>query len=146
MKFCENYKQFSQNCISYTVFRTCYDKFAITCIVWLNACNFSMTKSVLSGSYLVWSNSPQSTATGTSLLQHLDVVTNCSGNQALSLKCRELTCGVPTDLAQGFIVNGNDAPLGKWPWHAELVYQGKHKCGGVLIGPNHVMTAAHCFE
>jgi len=48
------------------------------------------------------------------------------------------------------IVGGQDAPQGKFPWLVNLGYQQDSKgekvfkCGGSLIGPRHIVTAAHC--
>ena len=43
------------------------------------------------------------------------------------------------------IVNGQNAVSGSWPWQVSLHFGGKHTCGGVLIAPDFVLTAAHCF-
>ncbi|KAH9510075.1 Transmembrane protease serine 13, partial [Bulinus truncatus] len=43
------------------------------------------------------------------------------------------------------IYNGTDAPENSWPWQALVRYPGS-LCGGVLIDPQWVLTAAHCVE
>merc|ERR1711860_17109 len=57
-------------------------------------------------------------------------------------------CGVPAirPNVDGFrIVGGSVAKPGSWPWQANIRYLGRHLCGGTLIHPKWVVTAAHCI-
>ena len=49
-----------------------------------------------------------------------------------------------------FIVNGENSHLGRWPWQVSLQKRvggsWYHVCGGSLISPNFILTAAHCIE
>ncbi|XP_038060536.1 kallikrein-14-like [Patiria miniata] len=52
-----------------------------------------------------------------------------------------LQCGT-TRIVGGHVTEAH------WPWQAELYVKktGRHLCGGTLIGREHVLTAAHCFD
>ena len=50
----------------------------------------------------------------------------------------------------GAVVGGSPAPPGRWPWMAAVLERDEAKsawaqyCGGVVIAPRRVLTAAHC--
>ncbi|XP_063001092.1 proproteinase E-like [Elgaria multicarinata webbii] len=58
--------------------------------------------------------------------------------------------GLPVYSPNARVVNGEDAVPYSWPWQISLQYEKDgafhHTCGGSLIAPNWVMTAAHCIS
>ena len=51
---------------------------------------------------------------------------------------------LPTDPA-AFIIGGELASQGDWPWMGGLYYLGEFRCGVTLIDVSWAITAAHCF-
>jgi secreted trypsin-like serine protease len=42
------------------------------------------------------------------------------------------------------IIGGQDATAGSYPFFASLTLEGSHSCGGTLIAPDIILSAAHC--
>lgn len=53
-------------------------------------------------------------------------------------------CGKPQSASR--IIGGSASQLGQWPWQVSLHYSGSHVCGGSLVSPDFVVSAAHCFQ
>lgn len=72
----------------------------------------------------------------------LDFISACQSSTAVSLKCTD--CGRSTG---NRIVGGTTVTSkGVWPWQVSLHYSGRHLCGGSIITPYWILTAAHCVH
>lgn len=65
----------------------------------------------------------------------------CQSGSVVTLSCSD--CGQARSKER--IVGGTDADIEDWPWQVSLLQGGKHVCGGALVTPQWVVTAAHCF-
>ncbi|XP_060626290.2 transmembrane protease serine 2 [Anolis sagrei] len=68
----------------------------------------------------------------------------CSSLSLVSLQC--IDCGIRRVNRRNRIVGGSSASLGDWPWQVSLHSNGAHLCGGSIITPEWIITAAHCVE
>uniref|UniRef100_A0A8C7FE26 Transmembrane serine protease 13 n=1 Tax=Oncorhynchus kisutch TaxID=8019 RepID=A0A8C7FE26_ONCKI len=71
----------------------------------------------------------------------VNVSSSCPDQNTVSLKC--IDCG--RQQLSSRIIGGSVAKLGQWPWQLSLHFGGSHICGGILVSPDFVVTAAHCF-
>uniref|UniRef100_A0AAX7TT99 Transmembrane serine protease 3a n=1 Tax=Astatotilapia calliptera TaxID=8154 RepID=A0AAX7TT99_ASTCA len=67
--------------------------------------------------------------------------TQCSSGLVTTLKC--LDCGLRPQYRTR-IVGGNITKQGQFPWQVSLHFRNEHLCGGSIISPYWVITAAHC--
>ncbi len=67
-----------------------------------------------------------------------------SAGESESEETRE--CGIPAIIpsVDTRIVGGDTAVPHSWPWQVSLHVGGSHWCGGSLIHPKIVLSAAHC--
>ncbi|KAL3892172.1 hypothetical protein ACJMK2_004406 [Sinanodonta woodiana] len=64
------------------------------------------------------------------------------------LQCSSIECGstIFDDSRLPKILHGRDAVLGQLPWQIALYAGGYFACGGSIIHPHWVLTAAHCID
>ncbi|KAK6187053.1 hypothetical protein SNE40_006301 [Patella caerulea] len=82
----------------------------------------------------------------TSIIGNVTLRSTCPGDRCVFVNCEPRGCGQRAKTIRNTIVNGENAQPGVWPWQVSMQRIGKHYCGGSLISPNFVVTAAHCIE
>uniref|UniRef100_A0A3B3YKM2 Peptidase S1 domain-containing protein n=1 Tax=Poecilia mexicana TaxID=48701 RepID=A0A3B3YKM2_9TELE len=65
---------------------------------------------------------------------------SCSNNSVVTLQCT----GVRGNSSEA--PGPQLAPVGSWPWQVSLHVAGSHRCGGAIISPRWIVTAAHCVS
>ncbi|OWF53862.1 Atrial natriuretic peptide-converting enzyme [Mizuhopecten yessoensis] len=83
-----------------------------------------------------------------SYLGRVNIGSSCKDNKVVVVTCVPRDCGrrhVTEGIVQ-YIVNGDAALPGAWPWQGSLQIGdfGNHICGASLIAPDFVVTATHC--
>ncbi|XP_077467777.1 transmembrane protease serine 13a isoform X1 [Stigmatopora argus] len=76
-----------------------------------------------------------------SIQAQVEVNSSCLDQGGVSLQC--VDCGKQQSTSR--IIGGSVAQKGQWPWQTSLHFGISHVCGGVLIAPDFVLTATHCF-
>ncbi|XP_060460849.1 transmembrane protease serine 4 isoform X2 [Panthera onca] len=66
----------------------------------------------------------------------------CLSGSLVSLHC--LACG--ESLKSPRVVGGEAASVDSWPWQVSIQYDKQHICGGSILDPHWILTAAHCFR
>lgn len=66
----------------------------------------------------------------------------CASGSLVSLHC--LDCGRSVKASR--VVGGVEASVDSWPWQVSIQYTKQHVCGGSILDPYWILTAAHCFR
>ncbi|KAM5245997.1 transmembrane protease serine 4 [Ctenodactylus gundi] len=76
------------------------------------------------------------------VLQVLNSSGRCLTGSLVSLRC--LACGLSVKTPR--VVGGEEASVDSWPWQVSIQYNKQHVCGGSILDPQWILTAAHCFR
>ncbi|KAM4885741.1 LOW QUALITY PROTEIN: transmembrane protease serine 4 [Sylvia borin] len=85
---------------------------------------------------------PREVSLSNGSLQVLEPGRKCLSGLVVSLFCSNCGQSVRTPRVLG----GSPAAIEAWPWQVSLQYRKEHICGGSIIAPGWVLTAAHCFK
>uniref|UniRef100_A0A8C5K6P9 Transmembrane protease, serine 4 n=1 Tax=Jaculus jaculus TaxID=51337 RepID=A0A8C5K6P9_JACJA len=75
-------------------------------------------------------------------LQVQNTSRSCLSGLLVSLHC--LACGSGQKMPR--VVGGETASVETWPWQVSIQYNKQHICGGSILDPHWILTAAHCFR
>ncbi|XP_038657382.1 transmembrane protease serine 2-like isoform X1 [Scyliorhinus canicula] len=78
--------------------------------------------------------------------QKLSISNNCSSGLLVTLRCIDCGHRSYTSNISRRIIGGAAAIKGEFPWQVSLHFEHRHLCGGSIIAPYWVITAAHCGE
>ncbi|XP_034024670.1 transmembrane protease serine 2-like [Thalassophryne amazonica] len=76
------------------------------------------------------------------LLQQFVLSSSCPNNSVVTLRC--IDCGNSVNSSQA--PDSQPVSPGVWPWQVSLQVRGSHRCGGAMITPYWIVTAAHCVS
>ncbi|XP_064253617.1 transmembrane protease serine 5 [Passer domesticus] len=70
------------------------------------------------------------------------VRSSCQSGRIVALQCSE--CGLQAGAVR--VVGGTDVSPGRWPWQVSVCQGSQHRCGGSVLAPEWILTAAHCVH
>ncbi|NWV79704.1 TMPS5 protease, partial [Dasyornis broadbenti] len=79
---------------------------------------------------------------GGSLEHEWQLRSSCESGRIVALQCSE--CGLQAGALR--VVGGTDVAPGRWPWQVSVCQGSQHRCGGSVLAPEWILTAAHCVH
>ncbi|XP_072282764.1 transmembrane protease serine 4-like isoform X2 [Pyxicephalus adspersus] len=75
-------------------------------------------------------------------IQVVPISGTCASGSVISLSC--IDCG--SNHKKERIIGGQETSIENSPWQVSLQYMGQHSCGGSILTPRFILSAAHCFQ